>query len=135
MQQAELGPATLVALVVDDSAVFRSFIKMYLQGQVGLVLEADDGDTAWALLEKNKVDIIISDLAMPRVSGLDFLRKLRGSPDKRVRTLPFVLLTADQDTSLVTEATAAGADEFVHKPVKPSALRGAVSRLLALKPS
>jgi len=127
-QEAVNRPFT--ALLVEDSEVFRTIIKLYLGQTVSVVLEADDGDTALKAMSENAVDLVVSDLSMPRMNGIELLKQIRSSPDRRVRSMPFVLLTAKRDSALIDEARRAGVSEFVHKPVKPSALKDVLQRVL-----
>ena len=81
-------------LLVDDFATMRRIIKNILrQLNFTNITEADDGTTAWDIIEKQKIDFIISDWNMPQMTGLELLRKVRG--DERFKHLPFLMVTAE----------------------------------------
>ena len=79
-------------LVVDDSATTRALERTILEGAGYLVVLARDGEEAWRILQSDTVDVVVSDVEMPIVSGLELTRRIRESP--RFRELPVVLLTA-----------------------------------------
>lgn len=115
-------------LLVEDSQVFRAILRVYLQDLVAEIIEAEDGVSGLLLLNEREVNLVVSDLSMPRMDGVELLRQIRSSLTARIRTVPVVLLTAERDR--LAEAERAGADEVVLKPVRPLALRAAVQRLL-----
>lgn len=117
-------------LLVDDSPVIRSVVKIYLQGGAHAFLEASDGQRALAVLKLVPVDLVVVDINMPLMNGLVFLEKLRAFEDPAVRTLPVILLTGDKDPELAERAAGARADAFLKKPVNEAALKAAVGRLL-----
>jgi len=123
------GSAALRILLVDDSALFRSVLQQYLQPVTAAFLTADGGESALALLEQTAVDVVISDLNMPGVDGIELVRRMRLHPQRSVRTLPAVLLTAERDPELLAQAQRAGADELVLKPIIPGELLSLVTRL------
>jgi len=117
-------------LLVDDSATSRILVKLYLTGLEYVFLEAARGEDALALLETTQVGLLIVDVNMPGMDGLTFVQKVRSSPDATVRNLPVILLTGDKSEETRVRGRAAGANEFVTKPVTTVELRGAVQRLL-----
>src|SRR6516162_5648946 len=117
-------------LIVDDSALIRSVVKIYLRGCPYEFLEASDGQRALAVLEQVKVDLVIVDFNMPVMNGLVFLEKVRSAETTMVRTIPVIFLTGDTDPDLVERATGAGADAFLTKPVSSAVLVETVRKLL-----
>lgn len=103
-------------LIVDDFPIMRGIIKRMLTKRFGLenIFEADDGITAWEILNSEKIHLVICDWNMPNMKGIDLLRKLRG--DKRLKDLPFVMVTAEGKEDNVREATLAGVTGFITKP-------------------
>jgi two-component system chemotaxis response regulator CheY len=117
-------------LIVDDSALIRSVVKIYLKGGLFEFLEASDGQRALAVLDQVKVDLVIVDFNMPVMNGLVFLEKVRSAATTMVRTIPVIFLTGDTDPDLVERATGAGADAFLTKPVSSAVLVETVRKLL-----
>ena len=90
-------------LVVDDFATMRRIVKNILR-QLGFnnVVEADDGTTAWEVLNKDKIEFIVSDWNMPKMTGIDLLRKVRASEE--FGDLPFLMVTAEAQQENIIEA-------------------------------
>jgi two-component system, chemotaxis family, chemotaxis protein CheY len=112
-------------LVVDDSKVMRNIIKKML-APFGLfeILEAKDGKDAWEKLQKESVDLILSDWNMPRMKGIELLRKVRA--DGALAELPFVMVTAEAMEDNVAEATEARVTSYLTKPFTPEGLKSAI---------
>jgi len=126
---AQAPSGSLRVLLVDDSAFFRSILQQYLQPLAGSFLTAEGGTDALALLEQSPVDVVISDLNMPGMDGVELIRRMRLHPLRSVRTVPAVLITAERDPDLIARAERAGADHLVLKPVAPEDFRNLVARL------
>ena len=108
-------------LIAEDNAVSQNIIKKILENQGYEVITADNGRQAWELLQKNDIQIVITDWMMPEMDGPTLCRKIRAA------TLPnyvyLILLTAkDKKEDLISGFTS-GADDFVTKPVNPNELR------------
>jgi two-component system chemotaxis response regulator CheY len=117
-------------LVVDDDVVSRMML-MHVIGTFGEfdIAEAEDGEQAWELLESGaQPAIVFSDLRMPRLSGLDLLRRMRAAP--RHAQVPFVLATAASDRETVEQAGDYGACGFIAKPLVPEQVRAHLDRCL-----
>jgi two-component system chemotaxis response regulator CheY len=102
-------------LLVDDLANVRRVVKGILK-QIGFteITEADDGSTALAELKKRKVDLIISDWNMPKVSGLELLKAVRS--DESMKDTPFLMVTVEALKDNVLEAVQAGVTNYIVKP-------------------
>jgi two-component system chemotaxis response regulator CheY len=102
-------------LVVDDFATMRRIVKNVLK-QIGFtnIVEADDGTTALRVLKENQIDLIISDWNMPKMTGLDFLKTVRG--DESTKDVPFVMVTAEAQKDNVLQAVQAGVSNYIVKP-------------------
>lgn len=105
------------ALIVDDSSVMRKIVERALR-QTGLALtnvfEASSGVEALEVLRRQRVDLILSDINMPNMDGLEFLRQLRAqnlAPD-----VPVVMITTESSEEHVREAIVAGAQSYIRKP-------------------
>lgn len=117
-------------LLVDDSATHRSLVKVFLAALHLDFVEAEDGQTGLRLLARSPVDLIIADVKMPGMDGLEFLRAVRTSPQPRVARVPVVLITADPSEKLSRDGLVAGADAFLHKPISSAGVLDVVERLL-----
>ena len=84
--------------------------------QIGFtnIVEADDGSTALRVLKKQKIDVILADWNMPRMTGLELLKAVRN--DESLRNIPFVMVTAEAQKSAVLEAVQAGVSSYIAKP-------------------
>jgi two-component system chemotaxis response regulator CheY len=116
-------------LVVDDSPMVRELVRSTLEGGGFEAVEASDGGDALAKLESDaEIALVISDVNMPVMGGLDFLDRFVGSG--RHKTIPFVLLTSEAMPSMIERAKKAGAKGWIVKPFKPMLLLAAVRKLL-----
>jgi len=104
--------------VVDDFATMRRIIKNVLK-QMGFtnIVEAVDGSDALETLKEEDVGLIVSDWNMPNMSGLEFLKVVRG--DDNYKTIPFVMVTAEGMKENVIEAVKAGVSNYIVKPFTP----------------
>lgn len=115
-------------VTVDDAATMRKLIGFTLRGAGHDVLEAEDGAKALALLSGRDADLVITNINMPTMNGIDLTRRLRGLP--RHRSTPILLVTTESDTSAKSEARAAGATGWIMKPFQPDQLVAAVAKVL-----
>jgi two-component system, OmpR family, alkaline phosphatase synthesis response regulator PhoP len=113
-------------LICEDEAALRELIRVSLGAGFGFI-EACDGVEALELAKSEKPDVLVLDLMIPGLSGLDVLARLRA--DENRRKLPVVVISAWGDAR--DEAFAAGADRFVLKPFIPDDLRAVVEELVA----
>ncbi len=120
---------SIKVLVVDDFATMRRILKNILK-QLGFtnIVEADDGTTAWEALEGQSIDLIISDWNMPKMTGLDLLKKVRASSD--YAKIPFLMVTAEAQKQNVIEAVQAGVSNYVVKPFTAEGIYDKLSKIL-----
>lgn len=106
---------SITVLVVDDFATMRRIVKNILR-QLGFenIIEADDGTTALDALKKNKIDLIVSDWNMPKMTGLELLKTVRASDE--YKDVPFLMVTAETQKQNVLDAVQAGVSNYVVKP-------------------
>lgn len=106
----------LKILIVDDSYPMRDMI-LYILRKAGFqnLIEAADGDEAFAILRKEDIGLVIADWKMPKMSGLELLGKIRA--DARLKCLPVIMVTSEGDRDNVTKAIQAGASDYVLKPI------------------
>jgi two-component system chemotaxis response regulator CheY len=116
-------------LIVDDSPVVRSVIKIFLEQMSYSFVEATSATQALQLLERERVDLAIVEAALPGASGLALLQRLRSHARTDLRELPVVLLTSDRSRDLVQRGEAAGVSAILRTPVSSAGLLSAVRAL------
>lgn len=115
-------------LVVEDQSEIRIIIEWALKKGAYEVETAQSARQALRLIEQQHFDLVLTDLAMPVMSGLDLIEKIRANPE-RART-PIVAVTAHGWDQLALHARAAGCDGVIQKPVDPKTLRSEVDKYL-----
>ena len=106
----------MVALIVDDDPGMRSILRRILSSAGFEILEASDGREALECLQRTqKIHLALVDWKMPHISGDEFIRAVRATP--AYSHLPLMMVTAELEIEQIAEALAAGADEYVMKPV------------------
>lgn len=128
---AHVASETTRILVADDDADIRDLVVFKL-GQAGFTVEAvTDGTAAWEAFTASPPDLVVLDVQMPGLSGMDVLRKIRATGHSRV---PVLLPSAKSQDSDVDLGLAVGADDYVVKPFSPRELLHRVKSLLARTP-
>lgn len=120
-------------MIVDDSPVMRAFIRkvMGLTGlDVGECCEAGDGEDALKSLQNRWVDLVLTDINMPRMNGEEFVRQLES--DELLRTIPVIVVSTDSSDGRVQQMLALGAKGYVCKPFLPQVLRDEVEKVLGV---
>jgi two-component system chemotaxis response regulator CheY len=123
----------LNVMIVDDSPVMRTFIRktIGLTGlDVGEFCEAAHGEEALALLRQRWMDVVLTDINMPRMNGEEFVRQLEN--DELLRTIPVIVVSTDASHTRVQRMLALGAKGYVTKPFVPEALRDQVEKVLGV---
>ncbi len=122
------------ALIVDDSSVMRKIVERSLR-QAGLaisqVLEAGNGAEALAAVQSNTVDLILCDINMPVMDGLEFVKQL--SHVEQAKGIPVVMITTEGSEGHVVQALSAGARGYIRKPFTPDQVKEHVLPVLAGK--
>ena len=123
------------ALIVDDSSVMRKIIERSLR-QAGIdlekVLEASNGAEALTALHNNTVDLILCDINMPVMDGLEFVRET--AKLESARGVPIVMITTEGSESHVVQALTAGARGYIRKPFTPDQVKEHVLPVLGKTP-
>ena len=120
-------------LIVDDSPVMRAFIRRVvgLTGlDVGTYCEAGDGEEALKLLRERWMDLVLTDINMPRMNGEEFVRQLES--DELLRTIPVIVVSTDSSHNRVQQMLGLGAKGYVTKPFLPEVLRDEVEKVLGV---
>ena len=121
-----MNPARI--LIVDDEPPIRRFLKTSLTAQDYRVEEAADGEAALDFLKRNPVDLVILDLGLPGMDGLDVIRRLRDAGN----AIPVIILSSRDDEAGKVTALDLGADDYVSKPFGMDEL---LARIRAAMPS
>ncbi|MCI8212840.1 two-component system response regulator [Pseudomonas sp. S25] len=115
-------------LVVDDSSSVRQVVGIALKSAGYDVIEASDGRDALSKLNGQKVHLIISDVNMPNMDGITFVKEVKKLPSYKFT--PIIMLTTESQESKKMEGQAAGAKAWVVKPFQPAQMLAAVSKLI-----
>ena len=115
-------------LIVDDFSTMRRIVRNILR-QLGFnnVVEADDGTTAWETLNREKIDFIVSDWNMPNMTGIELLRKVRGS--EQFADIPFLMVTAEAQQENIIEAAQAKVSNSIVKPFTADTLKQKIDKI------
>lgn len=123
----------LKILVVDDQSLVRTLVSQSLQ-TMGIraehISQAPDGSAAMRTLDMRMVDLVLCDVEMKPMNGLDLLKELRCGHTANASNLPFIILSGHADRSNVTVAVKLHADGFVVKPPKPADVEKAITQAL-----
>jgi len=126
---------SISALIVDDSSVMRKIVERSLR-QAGMdlkqVLEAANGAEALGILNDNLVDIILCDINMPVMDGLEFIKRLPGVAN--AKGVPVVMITTEGSEAHVVQAISAGARGYIRKPFTADQVKEQIIPILAGKP-
>ena len=115
-------------LVVDDSSSVRQVVGIALKSAGYDVIEACDGKDALGKLNGQKVHLIISDVNMPNMDGITFVKEVKKLPSYKFT--PIIMMTTESQESKKMEGQAAGAKAWVVKPFQPAQMLAAVSKLI-----
>ena len=129
-EPAAAGARPRRVMIVDDSSTFRLQLRGLLEGQGLEVVEAANGFDGLAALEQNQMDLLIIDVNMPVMNGLEMITHIRKLPE--YQKTPIFLLTTESSGDSVRQGKAVGATAWVVKPFKNDVLIGAIKRVLQL---
>lgn len=116
-------------LIVDDSSSLRNVVAIALEREGYETLQAENGAQALERLDEGRLNLVISDVNMPVMNGIEFLKQLRQHP--RARFTPVLMLTTEGDDEMKQQGREAGAKAWMVKPFNPPQLLDVVSRLIA----
>ena len=119
-------------LVIEDNQDVRDLVVNILNADGFHVFSAVDGENGLAILNSNKVDLVLLDVMIPGISGLDVLGEIRNGSNKKNREVPVMMLTARTGTDDIDRALSLGANSYVVKPFRGATLREKVHALLDL---
>lgn len=132
MNQTELATERPRILVVDDSRIVRATVKKHLAAGFDVVEEVD-GEAGWAKLsEDDSIQVLMSDLSMPRLDGFGLLSRVRKSADPRIRQTPVIIISGEEDPDTKQQAVERGANDFVTKSTDRAEMVARVSAAVKL---
>lgn len=114
-------------LIVDDDQQTCEFLKEFFETRKCVVLTADSGDQALSITKENKPDVVLLDIKMPGMDGLEVLRKIK----KFNQEIKVVMVTGVSDTKTKEQAKDLGADDFIEKPLNEQYLEGTVCLIVS----
>jgi two-component system, chemotaxis family, chemotaxis protein CheY len=124
----------ITVLIVDDSSVMRKIVERSLR-QAGIelakVFEAANGAEALKVVTENKLELILCDINMPVMDGLEFVKQL--SQMERAKGIPVVMITTEGSETHVIQAISCGAKGYIRKPFTPDQVKEHVLPVLAVK--
>lgn len=118
-------------LVVDDSSSIRAIIKKIIKVSgfdIGAFLDASDGQEALAVMEANQVDLVLTDINMPNMNGLELVARIR--ENSTLASIPVVVVSTEGSEKKMAEAMALGAVGYVKKPFVPEEIKQTLNRIL-----
>jgi two-component system, chemotaxis family, chemotaxis protein CheY len=115
-------------MTVDDSLSIRQMVAMVLTKEGYEVIQAINGEDAETKLESNEVHMIITDLNMPKMDGIELIKKVRGM--QKYKFIPIVMLTTESEQDKVFQGKAAGVTGWIIKPFRPEQLTAVVKKVL-----
>ena len=115
-------------LIVDDFSTMRRIVKNLLH-DLGYANthEADDGKTAWPMLQAGDFEFVVTDWNMPGMTGIDLLKAIRG--DARLAALPVLMVTAEAQRDQIVEAAKAGVNGYIIKPFTAVTLKEKLDKI------
>ncbi|PPE74079.1 response regulator [Solimonas fluminis] len=115
-------------LIVDDFSTMRRIVKNLLN-DLGYTntTEADDGKSAWPLLQAGGFDFVVTDWNMPGMTGIDLLKAIRG--DAKLAKLPVLMVTAEAQRDQIIEAAKAGVNGYIIKPFTAVTLKEKIDKI------
>ena len=131
VQGVEMDLGDSIILIVDDNPQNLELLQAYLEELPCTIATATDGIEALEVVEKEKIDLILLDVMMPRMSGFEVCKKLKSSPD--TRTIPIIMVTALTEIGDIERGVESGTDDFLSKPIKKLELVTRVKSLLRVR--
>ena len=122
---------TAKIMVVDDNEQNLELLKAYLEDFNCETIPAYDGQEALNLINKQMPDLILLDIMMPKMSGFEVCRRIKGSP--KTKNIPIIMVTALNEFGDIERAVESGTDDFISKPINKLELLTRVKTMLKLK--
>ena len=121
-------------LIVDDSSLTRKAIRRIidmLDLEVEQIFEAENGSEALKILDKTNIDLVLADLNMPEMNGIEMIYQMRGN--EATKDIPVVLVTTESSKTRIEGLLANGAKAYLHKPFTPEELKEVVTQAIGVQ--
>ena len=121
-------------LIVDDSSLTRKAIRRIidmLELEMEQIFEAENGSEALKILDKTNIDLVLADLNMPEMNGIEMIYQMRGN--EATKDIPVVLVTTESSTTRIEGLLANGAKAYLHKPFTPEELKEVVIQAIGVQ--
>ena len=119
----------MTVLIVDDFVTMRRIVRKILRDlDFQNIIEAEDGMAALEVLKTTKVDLIVSDWNMPRMTGLELLKEVRGADN--LKDTPFLMVTAEAQKENIVEAVKAKVSNYIVKPFTAATLEEKLAKII-----
>lgn len=129
VELAGYDATALKVLMVDDSRVARRHLMRVLAGMgISNITEAENGQEAVAILDRQLFDLIVTDFNMPEMDGEELVRRIRGNPV--TSDIPIMMVTSEQDTARLANVERSGVSALCDKPFEPATVRTLLARIL-----
>lgn len=115
-------------MTADDSSSIRQMVSFTLKQAGYSVVEAIDGSDALLKLKSNSIHMLISDLNMPKIDGIELIKQVRAMPEYKF--IPIIMLTTESQADMKQKGKAAGATGWIVKPFKPEQLLSVIKKVL-----
>jgi len=120
----------LTVLIVDDFLTMRRIVRKILRDlNFEDIIEAEDGSAALDVLKRTRVDLIVSDWNMPRMTGLELLKEVRSTDS--IKDIPFLMVTAESQKENIVEAVKARVSNYIVKPFTAAVLEEKLAKIMA----
>jgi two-component system chemotaxis response regulator CheY len=123
----------MTILIVDDSTLTRKAIRRIIDMtdlEVGVVFEAENGAKALETLEKEQIDLVLADLNMPEMGGIEMIYQMRGND--ATKSIPVVVVSTESSTTRIEGLLSDGAKDYLHKPFTPEEFREVITRTVGV---
>ena len=120
-------------LIVDDSSLTRKAIKRIIDMvglDVGQIFEAENGIEALKILEETKIDLVLADLNMPEMGGIEMIYRMRGN--EATKDIPVVVISTESSTTRIEGLLANGAKAYLHKPFTPEEVKEVITETVGV---
>jgi two-component system chemotaxis response regulator CheY len=116
-------------IIIDDDSTTRRIVSRLVK-QIGFMefVEAEDGQQAYDLMQESDFDLVLSDLDMPVMNGMELLEKVRA--DERLSKIPFIMVTANDSKENIMRAVKAHVSQYIVKPFTATALKEKIAKVL-----
>ncbi|MHC4425103.1 MAG: response regulator [Planctomycetota bacterium] len=121
-------------LIVDDSSLTRKAIRRIVNMiglDVGQIFEAENGVEALKVLDETNIGMVLADLNMPEMGGIEMIYHMRGN--EATRNIPVVILSTESSTTVIEGLLADGAKDYLHKPFTPEEFREVLTRTVGVQ--